>query len=171
MTLHPSHHLPQRWGGFGFAFRWLLETKFWPFDKHMCICTHTPSRTDIHDACACSHGQTPLCTPTLKSVTDVPDAKGLVEEGLCRPEHRQQPKSFCPRTWAPSLLSPSLLHTLRDYTVIFSIFLSIDLFFCQPIFFQLELFHFINVPRREEQLPALSAYENFLRCWICKTTD
>ena len=107
----------------------------------------------------------------LKSVTDVPDAKDLGDEGLCSPEHNQQPKSSCPHTWAPSLLSPSLSHTLRDYTVIFSISLSIDFFFCQPIFFQLELFHFINAPRREEQLPALSVYENFLHCWICKTTD
>lgn len=69
------------------------------------------------------------------------------------------------------LSSLSLLHTLRDYTGIFSISLSTDSFSRQPIFSQLELFHFINVPRREEQLPALSVYENFLRCWICKTTD
>lgn len=75
-----------------------------------------------------------MCTPTLKSVTDVPDAKDLGEEGLCSPEHHQQPKSSCPHTWAPFLLSASLLHTLRDYTVIFSISLSIDFFFCQPIF-------------------------------------
>lgn len=34
----------------------------------------------------------------LKSVTDVPDAKDLGEEGLGSPEHHQQPKSSCPHT-------------------------------------------------------------------------
>lgn len=94
---------------------------------------------------------------------------GRREERLWNPEPLQpNPNS----TWAPSLPSASPAHTRRDYTFIFSISLSIDFFFCQPIFFpQLELFHFINTPRREEQLPALSGYENFLRCWICKTTD
>lgn len=104
------------------------------------------------------------CTHTLQSVL------GTRLRAL-QPHAPPAALILLPSHLAPSLPSPSLPHTLRDYAVIFSISLSIDFLFLPADFSQLELFHFINAPRREEQLPALSVYENFLRCWICKTTD